>query len=245
MKGFFITGTNTDIGKTVVTGALAAAFAARGLSVGVMKPAASGAEPGPDGKLVADDASFLMQAAQIDEAWRDTVSPYVFRAALAPGISAAQEGKSISPERIEQAFQTLQAHFSPVLVEGSGGLIVPLTEDMLVVDLAARLKLPLLVVADPRLGTINHTVLTVDYAKRRGIDVAGVILNGWDEAHAGILERSNVTYIEQLAGCPVIGKLPRLPRIFIEHPADGRLAAVVEKNVSMSYLLEKLGGVQA
>ena len=245
MKGFFITGTDTDIGKTVVTGGLAAAFAARGLKVGVMKPAASGAAPGPDGKLLAEDASFLMQAAQIGEDWRDTVSPYVFRAALAPGISAAEEGKSISPERIEQAFETLQKHFSPVLVEGAGGLVVPLTKDMLVVDLAVRLKLPLLVVADPRLGTINHTVLTVDYAKRRGIDVAGVILNGWDEAHAGILERSNVSHIERLAGCPVIGKLPRMPQAFIDHPADGRLADVVEKHVSISYLLEKLGGAKA
>ena len=136
MRGFFVTGTTTDIGKTVVAGALAAAFAARGERVGVMKPAASGAEPNPDGQLLAGDASFLMQAAGIGEEWRSSVSPYVFRAALAPGISATEEGKKIELEVIDAALKRLQTNFSPVLVEGAGGLIVPLTPNMLVVDLA-------------------------------------------------------------------------------------------------------------
>ena len=240
MRGFFVTGTTTDIGKTVVTGALAAAFAARGERVGVMKPAASGAEPNPDGQLLAGDASFLMQAAGIGEEWRSSVSPYVFRAALAPGISATEEGKKIELEVIDAAFKRLQTNFSPVLVEGAGGLIVPLTPNMLVVDLAVRLKLPLLVVADAKLGTINHTVLTVDYAKRRGLDVAGVILNGWNEEGAGVLEYTNVKFIEQLTGCGVIGKLPRLPQEVVDHPDDGRLAEAAERHISIQYLLDKL-----
>ena len=240
MKGFFITGTTTDIGKTVVTGALAAALSARGKRVGVMKPAASGAESNHDGQLLAGDASFLMRAAGIGEEWRSSVSPYVFRAALAPGISAAEEDKKIEPEVIDAALKRLQTHFSPVLVEGAGGLIVPLTPNLLVVDLAVRLQLPLLVVADAKLGTINHTVLTVDYAKRRGLDVAGVVLNSWDEENAGVLEYTNVEYIEQLAGCRVVGKLPRLPKDVVDQPGDGRLAEAAERHISIQYLLDKL-----
>ncbi len=242
MSGFFITGTDTDIGKTVVTGALAAALAARGHRVGVMKPAASGAQPGPDGRLVAEDASFLLRAAGVDETWRDLVSPYAFRAPLAPELAAAEEGRTIAYSVIETAFRTLQQHFSPVLVEGAGGLAVPLTDGMLMADLAARLQLPLVVVANPRLGTVNHTVLTVAYAKQRGIEVAGVILNGWDEASAGVLEKANVHYIERLAGCPVLGKLPRLPQELLDNPRDSRLAAIVEASLDLNALVEQLGG---
>ncbi len=243
MKGLFVTGTDTDVGKTVVTGALAAGLAARGQAVGVMKPAASGAQPGPAGQLLADDATFLLRAAGLGEAWRDLVSPYVFRAPLAPAVAAAEEGRVVSANVIERAYRALQQQFSPVLVEGAGGLAVPLAESLLVADLAGRLQLPLVVVANPRLGTVNHTVLTVEYARSRGLRVAGVVLNGWDEGAAGVLERSNVRYIERLAACPVVGKLPRLPQDVLAAPGDGRLAAVAEASLDLDALLDVMGGV--
>ncbi|EAX46514.1 dethiobiotin synthase [Thermosinus carboxydivorans Nor1] len=242
MSGLFITATDTEVGKTVITGALAAALRQRGLAVGVMKPVASGGVTSQDGKLLAEDATFLMRAAGLAESERSYVNPVCLAPALTPAVAAVESGVTINVPDLVAACRCLLNRYPMALIEGVGGITAPIWEEYLVVDLMAELALPALVVARPNLGTINHTVLTVDYARRRGIKVAGIIINGWDEAKAGVLERSNLAYIERLTGVPVLGKFPYSPDISVPKAKVTDLAALAEQHLAIDRIIELLGG---
>jgi len=210
--GLFITGTDTEVGKTVVTAALAAAFRRRGLSVGVMKPVATGcARQG--GRLVSEDAELLARAAGSEDPM-ELVCPYRFEPPVAPAVVSS----SISLDRIEQAFHTLAARHDVMLVEGIGGLLVPLNAGWTVADLARRLRLPLLVVARAELGTINHTLLTLEAAGSNGLEVAGMVFNQ-RSGRPTLAERTNPKLIRRLGGVPVFGIVPKVSR-----PAPERVA---------------------
>lgn len=211
MPGLFVTGTDTGVGKTTVAAALLRAARARGLDVGAMKPAESGCARGADGALVPADALRLLRAAGGDDPL-DRVCPFRLEAPLAPGIAAAREGVEVSLDAIEAAHRALAArHRHGVVVEGAGGLLVPLDAGFATVaDLAVRLALPLLVVARPTLGTINHTALTVEAAAARGLACRGVILNAADAA-AEEAATENARAIERLTGVPVLACLPHAP----------------------------------
>lgn len=237
MSGLFITATDTDVGKTVITGAIAAAFKARGLQVGVMKPMASGAVADGSGKLVAEDATFLMRAAGIGESERDLVNPLCLGPALTPAVAAVVSGVEIDMPGILKTYQVLAERYDPLLVEGVGGITAPLWQDYLLVDLMVELALPVLVVTRPNLGTINHTVLTVDYARRRGLQVAGIVINGWNEAKVGILERSNEEYITRLTGVPILGKFPYSPAISEGGIQSVELAQLAEKYLQIDEIV--------
>lgn len=239
MSGLFITATDTEIGKTVVTGAIAAALQRRGLPVGVMKPVASGGVrcAGTAG-LVGEDATFLLAAAGLGETERPLVNPVCLAPALTPRIAAEQTGVTIDPAVFRDALARLQARFSPVLVEGVGGITAPIWQKYLVADMARDFALPLVVVARPVLGAINHTVLTVAYARVRGLHVAGVIFNGWDEQHAGVLERTNAALTSELAQVPIIGKFPHLPGVSVPQCKLDGLAEAAEEHIDLDYLLE-------
>lgn len=242
MAGLFITATDTEVGKTVITGALAAALRQRGLAVGVIKPVASGGVISQDGKLLAEDATFLMRAAGLTESERPSVNPVCLAPALTPAVAAVASGVTLNIPDLVAACHRLLNRYPLALIEGVGGITAPIWEEYLVADLMAELALPALVVARPNLGTINHTVLTVDYARRRGIKVAGIIINGWDEAKAGILERSNVAYIERLTGVPVLGKFPYSPGISVPEAKVTGLAALAERHLAIDRIIELLGG---
>lgn len=225
MAGLFITATDTEVGKTVITGAIAAGLKALGRDVGVMKPLASGGVANRSGKLVAEDATFIMQAAGVGEEERDLVNPVCLGPALTPAVAARLGGVNIDIPGVLAAYGKLAGRHHTVLVEGVGGLAAPLWEDYLVADLAGAMRLPLVVVARPNLGTINHTVLTVDYARRRGLKVAGVIFNGWQETAAGLLENSNLEYIARLTGLPVWGRFPYIDTVSVP---EGRTTGLTE-----------------
>ncbi|MDR3580015.1 MAG: dethiobiotin synthase [Oryzomonas sp.] len=203
-KGIFITGTDTDVGKTIVTAVLARLLRMRGVSVGVMKPVTSGCRE-VDGELVSDDALLLCQAAAIP--CESDVVPYLLREPLAPAEAAKIDGVRIEFARIRESFDRLATTYDFVLVEGAGGLMVPLAGGFLMADLARELDLPLLVVARPNLGTINHTVLTCFSAQQMGIPVSGVIINDFP-MEPGPAERSAPHYIGSLCGAPVLGVWP-------------------------------------
>ena len=180
--GLFITGTDTEVGKTFVSALLATELATAGCRVGVYKPAASGctvvagADPAQPGTLVSDDALALWEAAgRPGELQR--VCPQRFAAPLAPHLAARAEGKPFDAKLLRTGldYWTTQSDF--VLVEGAGGLLCPLGAGELMADLAADCGFPLLIVARNALGTINHTLLTVEAAERRRLPVAGIILN--------------------------------------------------------------------
>ncbi|WP_298435328.1 dethiobiotin synthase [Geobacter sp.] len=203
----FITGTDTGVGKSVVSAALARLLHRRGVNVGVMKPVTSGCIE-RDGALVSEDAELLAWAAggSLD----DDCAPYRLRTPIAPSVAAAREGVKIDFTRIREAYERLAQRHDFVIVEGAGGLMVPLSGGMLVADLVTALKLPLLVVARPNLGTINHTVLTCFAAKQLGIDVRGVIVNSYPDP-PDMAEEYAPHLIDSLSGAPLLGVFPRLP----------------------------------
>ncbi len=180
--GLFITGTDTEVGKTYVAALLAAELAAAGCRVGVYKPAASGCEPAPGADpsqpcmLVSDDAVALWEAAG-RPGELDRVCPQRFAAPLAPHLAARAEGKQLDAARLRTGLDYWTARSDFILVEGAGGVLCPLGDDELMADLAADFGFPLVIVARNALGTINHTLLTVDAAERRALPIAGIILN--------------------------------------------------------------------
>jgi len=190
-RGYFITATDTAVGKTVVTAGLAASLRARGLDVAVFKPVQSGAlanDPTGDAALLGADCL------------------YSFAAPLAPLVAARAEGTKIELEPILARARELAREHELLLVEGAGGLLVPLAPGLDVADLAAALGLPLIVVARAGLGTVNHTLLTIEAARARGLELTGVVLNGESDESA----TDNATLIEAGSGVRVLAQVPRL-----------------------------------
>lgn len=194
--GLFITGTDTAVGKTYLGCLLARELTLAGHRVGVMKPAESGAN---------NDAE-LLRSASGSRAAMTEIRPYHFKAALAPGLAAELEKKTLKLSKIASAYKKLQKGQDGVLVEGAGGLMVPLAGEALVADLASQLGLPLLIVARPGLGTINHSLLTLAEARRRGLKVAALVLNGKFKASDASVG-GNARAIACFGKVPVIGPL--------------------------------------
>ncbi|AJQ26143.1 dethiobiotin synthase [Pelosinus fermentans] len=242
MAGLFITATDTEVGKTVITGAIAAALRGRGCDVGVMKPVASGGIADRMGSLMAEDAAFLMQAAGIGPEESQLVNPVCLAPALTPAVAAAISGVTINIQDFITSFQQLTQLHNPVIVEGVGGIVAPLWKKYTVADLMAELALPVIVVVRPNLGTINHTVLTVEYGRSRGLDIAGIIINGWKQDHAGILETSNEEYIKEMTGLPILGKFPYAPGISVPKGKTAGLAQLAEEHLQMDAIIEVIRG---
>lgn len=237
-RGVLITGTDTGVGKTVVAAGLARALVEDGIDVGVMKPAETGwpAERGP----WPTDAAFLREAAGVDDP-ADWVVPWVFDPPVAPVVAARQAGEMDLFERIEAQFARIAEHHAITLVEGAGGLSVPLDgqgrDRRDYADLAQRLQLPLLVVARAHLGTLNHSFLTVHYARARGLRVLGLILNGFDAALDDPSAASNPRLVEEMCEAPVWGVLPRLEA----DPTVGACADLVRRHLDLDAVRRALG----
>jgi len=234
VRGLFITGTDTGVGKTVVAAGLALALRRRGLAVGVLKPVETGWNG--EGGWSADGA-LLAAAAGVDNGPAAAVVPCVYREPLAPLVAARRAQRPVPLEALDRAFEAL-AERDWVLVEGAGGLAVPITEDLDMAGLAARWGLPLLVVARPGLGTLNHTFLTVHYARAGGLKVIGVVISGYPEAEADVATQSNPALIRELCGVPVLGLVPwRTPMV---SAADA--AAAVEAGLDVEALCYDAAG---
>ncbi|PGZ96469.1 dethiobiotin synthase [Bacillus pseudomycoides] len=230
MSGFFITATDTEVGKTVVTGALAGVLRQLGHNIGVYKPLQSGhLSSHPEG-----DAARLKAAAGVMTSCEE-ICPYSVEEPLAPRLAMKRAGRQVLLSNITKHYEKLSKQFDSLLVEGAGGLVVPYTEDALVVDFAKQLQLPLLIVARPTLGTVNHTVLTISYAKAHGLVVAGIILSGCQE-HEKERVIENKEMIEELSGVPVVGLLPSLREGFTRN----ELLQAAEESIDISRLEEFL-----
>jgi dethiobiotin synthetase len=217
MRGLFVTGTDTGVGKSVVSACLLASMRAAGEEVGALKPAITGLEEqsaGPaESRWPADDA-LLGEAAGMPP---EEVSPFRYGPAMSPHLAAALAGQPIGEQALIEAAQARGGAGRTLVVEGVGGLLVPLGEHLSVCDLAATLGLPLLIAARPGLGTINHTLLTLEAARGRGLSVAAVVLTPWP-ARAAVLERSNRETIEALGEVEVTC-LQRVARADVEELA--------------------------
>jgi dethiobiotin synthetase len=210
--GVFVTGTDTGVGKTVVATALVRGLRARGLDVGVMKPCETGV--GPEGPL---DAIALARAAG-DPDPIEAVCPEQLAMPAAPNVAAAAEGRVVDLEGIERGFRALADRHAFVVVEGAGGLLVPTRPPEDMGGLAARLGLPLLVVVRTALGTINHTLLTLAEAERRGLVVAGVVASHGTGALSAA-DAANWAHLAARLGSELVGEIP--PLAVGAEPPDG------------------------
>ena len=208
MQRFFVTGTGTGVGKTTVAVALLEQAKSAGFSSLALKPAESGCERDELGSLVAVDAQRLSEA-MTDDRGVEGICRFRYEAAIAPGVAARETGRGWELEALARFVEAAgESEPDLVLVEGAGGLMVPLGVDCSVMDAVVRLGLPVIVVGVDGLGTINHSVLTVEALRRRKVEVAGVILSGADgSTETGFVE-SNADEIERLSGQRVLGWLP-------------------------------------
>ncbi len=217
-RGVFVTGTDTGVGKTLVTAALALYLRRQGLDVGVMKPVETGIDNPAD---LGPDAALLQWAAGSEDE-PELVSPYRLKAPLAPSTAAGLEGVTIDLARLVEAARTLGQRHRFLLIEGAGGLMVPLAGGLLIADLVKQTGLPLLVVARPNLGTINHTLLTTFAAQAMDIPTAGFIINNMpadpDPASASAPESLVTLASADLLG--VLGNTPGDERQKVEALAD-------------------------
>jgi len=216
--GFFVTGTDTGVGKTLVACALLAGFAGRGMKAVGMKPVACGVEPGAGG-LVNDDVERLIGASNV-AAPREHVNPYCFEPPIAPHIAARQAGVTIAFDRIEQSFHALTAQAEVVVVEGVGGFHVPLGPGTDSAQLAARLALPVVMVVGMRLGCLNHALLTERAVAASGLKLAGWIANHIDPQMAAADD--NVRALDERIGAPRIARIS-----FAQLPDTRALAAAL------------------
>src|SRR5215510_3465916 len=221
-RSLLITGTDTGIGKTTVTSAIAAALRRRGCNVGVTKPVETGCEPGADGTLLPADALHLRWAADRETEPLDAVCPYRFRAPLAPSVAARREAAPLDLAAVVDAVRAMMARYDPLLVEGAGGLLVPLTDAATFADLARACDLRLLVVVGNRLGAINHTRLTLDWARAAELSVAGYVVNTLSP-DPDLAMRTNVDVLRELCG-PPLGVLPFLGTVHHNDAERTRLA---------------------
>ncbi len=245
-KGVFITGTDTGVGKTIVAAAIIRALMSKGIKVGAMKPIETGckkrhgARGTGHGKLIPADGIFLREMAGMSDPL-DLVVPARFEYPLAPMVASELEKRPVDPDKIAEAYAELSGKYDFMVVEGAGGLLVPIrnSEELRVMsnelknkkdtknssrithhaspyfmaDLIKDLRLPMVVVARPALGTINHTFLTVEYAMRKGIEVLGVIINYSSPPGRSIAEKTNPEVLKKLCPAPVIGIVPYIKNI--------------------------------
>ena len=201
-KGLFITGTDTDVGKTYVTALLVKTLRKAGFDVGYYKAAISGAPT-----VAESDAGFVNRFAGINEP-EDMILSYLYQNAVSPHLAARIEGNPVEKQVILKAWERVTKAYPYVTMEGSGGIMCPIRHDEKAVyyleDIIRWLHLPVLVVANAGLGTINHVVTTCEYIKNRHIPVKGILLNHWK---GGIMEEDNVKMIEEITGVKVLAKI--------------------------------------
>src|SRR3990172_10839643 len=205
-RGIFVTGTDTGVGKTVVTAGIAAALRARGINVGVMKPVHTGCTI-IKGKLRPEDSLLLARAAASNDP-EELMTPYMFRESAAPYAAAKEHNMVIDIGKITDCFNELCRRHDYVIVEGIGGVLVPVTREFYVADLIKRLNIPLILVTRPDLGSINHTLLSIHCLKTKKINLSGIIISNCKKGSRNFAEKTFQDSIETLTDIPVLGTLP-------------------------------------
>ncbi len=191
-KGIFVTGTDTGVGKTYIAAAIAAALKEYGIQPGVMKPISSGDR---------SDAKSLIKAAGVDDSI-EVVNPVFLKYPLAPMVAARIAGQKLDLGKIWKGFALLKKKYKFLIVEGAGGIMVPVTENTSMLHLIKKLYLPVVVVGKPNIGTINHTLLTVEKLRREKVKIAGIILSG--RKTSTLAEKTNPEILRELTGLPVL-----------------------------------------
>lgn len=214
-KGIFVTGTDTGVGKTVVSALIVRALKLKGVNTAVMKPIETGCRK--EGTvLIPSDGEFLKEMAEMDEPITE-VTPYCFETPVAPLVASETEGRDIHIERIIDQFKRLTKKYDFVVVEGVGGLMVPITEVAMVVDLIEELDIPVIIVSLNKLGVLNHTLLTVEAIKNRSLELKGLVMNNQTIDPLDRSQDSNLQVLKRILQMPVIGEVYRLKELSKEH----------------------------
>ena len=215
-SGYFITGTDTGVGKTIVSAAILRTFIKKGLKVGAMKPIETGCL-NKDGVLLPSDGMFLRDMAEMNDSL-DIVTPVKFETPVSPLVASRLEDMEIDLERVFKAFENLKKKYDYLIVEGVGGLMVPILKEQkkkaekvyLVRDLIKNMELEVIIVTRPTLGTINHTLLTVEALKSKKIPIKGFIINYSTKVKNDISEKTNPDILNELLDITFLGILPYL-----------------------------------
>ena len=207
-KGYFVTATGTDVGKTFITALLVKKWRDSGIDAGYYKAALSGAEL-RDGKWVAGDADYVKRTANLSDTQEQLVS-YVYKEAVSPHLAARKEGNPVELAKVKADFDAACTRHEFVFAEGSGGIICPIRYDdqkVFLVDIMKTLDLPLLIVTTAALGSINACVLTVEYARNRGLAVRGLIVNRYGSSGNLEMEDDNIRMMQDLTGLEILAKV--------------------------------------
>lgn len=197
-KGVFITGTDTDIGKTKTAYCIGSLLKKNNINFGVMKPISTGGR---------QDAIFLKRELKLKDSLND-INPIYFKRPLAPYIAAVLGNKEIDIKRIMYAYNKLRRKYDFLIIEGAGGILVPIHKNKYMLDLAKMMKLPVIIVSRPGLGAINHTLLTAYFIKKSGMRILGFIINYTKKYKTGLAEKLNPAIISELGGIKYLGTIP-------------------------------------
>ncbi len=252
MKGFFVTGTDTDIGKTALSALLLAELRRRGINTAPMKPAQTGCKlegfrpealglenqeaqspkPKVQSLSVPDlDYSLSMASMTVSEESYSNMSPYTFEPACSPHLAAELAGTEIDLAEIVIAARTLAAEYEFIVAEGAGGIMVPLNRRESMLDLMQALKCPILLAARPGLGTINHTLLSIRALRADGLDIAGIVFVASTPDEPGFIEDDNFNTVEQFGKVPVLGIIPYCAQLSAPTPSYNDLPIPVVSEV--------------
>lgn len=218
-KGYFVTATGTDVGKTFVTALMVKKWRDSGIDAGYYKAALSGAEL-RDGKWVAGDADYVKTVAGLPDTQEELVS-YVYKEAVSPHLAARKEGKPVDLAQVKKDFEAATKRHEFVFVEGSGGIICPIRYDepstdsangnpqkIFLTDIMKTVDVPLLIVTTAALGSINACVLTVEYARAQGLNIRGIIVNRYGISGNLQMEDDNIKMMGDMTGLPILTKIP-------------------------------------
>ena len=229
-RTIFITGTDTGVGKTIVTAAVCSCIKSSGKRVAAMKPIQTGTDTQ---KTL--DIEFVYKV--LDEEFLiDDVCPYRFTKPLSPKLASEVSGKEIHVNDILSAYKTLEEKFEYVVIEGAGGILAPVKNNYFIVDLINEMESPVIIVTRPALGTINHTLLTIESAKNKGLSILGIIVNKYpidpDDS-----ELTNPDEIASISGLPILGIIPEIQEVNVEY---GHIGSI--RQDSKKYLSSLFGG---
>jgi len=220
MKGLFVTGTDTGIGKTLIAGGIANILRYNGKKVGVFKPVGSGCTHQHEG-LVNPDSEFLRTCSHCNFSLSE-INPVGYVTPAAPLVCEEFENRRVDFARIKQAYTKICGDSEYMIVEGIGGVRVPVSAGVDVLELAKQFQMPVLIVARPDLGTINHTLLTIDAVRAAGLDIAGVVICGYDIESAGPAEESLAVVLEEWGDVEVLAIVPRDQESSVEENKLGK-----------------------
>lgn len=234
-KGIFITGTDTNVGKTVISAGLMYLLRNSEYSACYFKPALSGAIEA-EGKLIPGDTRFVKKISNLKEDYYD-MTPFVFKTPVSPHLASKLENKKIHKKIIFDKFNKLKNQYDYIICEGAGGIIVPITQEgYMMYDLIKDLNMDVIITSRAGLGTINHTTLTVKYAESLGIKVKGIIINGYEKEN--ICHDDNIEMIKKLTGVPILGIIPKMKDIDTEKLKFGSMKEVFYKNIDIKAIID-------